>query len=328
MTLATRGGISITSVDERVENGNRIFRVSDPNALTQLIGWLKFTADGGQVLYRGQARMFPTMFASGLRGSNGAAISDAERASLAEAIGSYVTQIAGAGCQCEEGPFSYGSAHRCIETIARGRAGPLVGGTYRAVAEPLLQHYGIRTRWLDVVDNIWIALWFACHTQSTAGLRHAFHARRSPDSERVAAERSSTGQASESQTPMAYVAVIDTGSLRPTGIPGYLIGHEARIVDLRYAVPSVYVRPHAQHGLLVAPAKLQAGEDGALTQHVAAYIEITLNDALAWLGSGMMTSPFVLFPPAASDHGFRRLLDYAAAPPKVLGAITIYGPGA
>lgn len=27
---------------------------------------------------------------------------------------------------------------------------------------PLLQHYGISTPWLDVVDNIWVALWFSC----------------------------------------------------------------------------------------------------------------------------------------------------------------------
>ncbi len=133
---------------------------------------------------------------------------------------------------------------------------------------------------------------------------------------------------SDSPTPMAYVAVLDTGRLRSTGIPGYSIGDQSRIVDLRYAVPSVYLRPHAQHGVLVAPVKLMPGDDGALTQRVAAYIEITLNDALAWLGSGVMTSPFVLFPPAASDHGFRRLLDYASDPPAELGAVKIYGPGA
>lgn len=28
---------------------------------------------------------------------------------------------------------------------------------------PLLQHYGIKTSWLDVVDNLWVALWFGLH---------------------------------------------------------------------------------------------------------------------------------------------------------------------
>ena len=27
----------------------------------------------------------------------------------------------------------------------------------------VLQHYGIRTCWLDIVDNIWVALWFGSH---------------------------------------------------------------------------------------------------------------------------------------------------------------------
>ncbi|GAA2074685.1 FRG domain-containing protein [Aeromicrobium tamlense] len=271
--------------------------------------------------------MFPTMYASGLRRHDGKPASEAERAALAAAIGEYITSLAAADCRCGEGPFPFGTAHRCAEQIARGPAGPLVGSTFRAVVEPLLQHYGIRTRWLDVVDNIWIALWFACHTEETAGVRHAFHARRSPDAER-AAKGPSEDRGTDFPTPMAYVAVLDTGRLRPTNIPGYSIGEESRIVDLRYAVPSVYLRPHAQHGLLVAPAKLLPGDDGALTHRVVAYIEIPLMDALDWLGSGVMTSPFVLFPPAVSDHGYRRLLDYATNPPGALGAVKIYGPGA
>ena len=28
---------------------------------------------------------------------------------------------------------------------------------------PLLQHYGIKRSWLDVVDNLWVALWFGLH---------------------------------------------------------------------------------------------------------------------------------------------------------------------
>lgn len=327
MTRATRGEATISGVAQRTEAGHRVFRVSDPNALTQLMGWLKFTANGGQVLYRGQGRIHSSMYASGLRGIGGASASEAERATLATSLASYITQLAGSECRCNEGPFPFGTAHRCDEQVARGSAGPLVGSTYRAVAEPLLQHYGIRTRWLDVVDNIWIALWFACHTEKTEGLRHAFHQRRSPDAEQLAATTAAVAGTSRAHVPMAYVAVIDTGSLRSTQIPGYSIGDEIRVVDLRYAVPSVYLRPHAQHGILVAPPKLPSGGDGALTERVVAYIEIALNDALSWLGSGVMTSPFVLFPPAASDHGFRRLLDYVPVTPAQLGSIKIYGPG-
>ena len=34
---------------------------------------------------------------------------------------------------------------------------------FREDFRPLLQHYGIRTDWLDLVDNIFVALWFSNH---------------------------------------------------------------------------------------------------------------------------------------------------------------------
>jgi len=33
----------------------------------------------------------------------------------------------------------------------------------RKILDPLLQHYGIRTNQIDLVDNVWVALWFALH---------------------------------------------------------------------------------------------------------------------------------------------------------------------
>lgn len=321
--------MAIPGVSERLDGSVRVFSVREPNALTQLIGWLKFNSQGGQVVYRGQSRLHQTMYASGLRGSQGAPLKKAGRSVLAATLHRYIASLAGAPCICAEGPFSFGTAHRCHERVGRGVNGPLVGGTYRAAAEPLLQHYGIRTRWLDVVDNVWIALWFACHEQVTTS-RHAFHSRRSSEAEEADLSEGTLaepGRPAFQRHPMAYVAVLDTGMLRTTAVPGYSIGDNTRLVDLRYAVPSVYLRPHAQHGLLIAPAKLADTDDGALTDRVVAYVEILLRDALDWLGTGAMLSPFVLFPPAATDEGFRRLLDYAPSPPRQLGAITVYGPG-
>jgi hypothetical protein len=243
------------------------------------------------------------MQASGFRG-----LGATGREHVAAAVRRYIDELVGVPCTCTEGPFSYGMAHRCSERVRSEGSRYLVGGTMRAATEALLQHYGVRTRWLDVVDNIWIALWFACHRQLAEG-RHAFHLRRS--------------EAEEGQDAAAYIAVIETGPLRPTATSGYLMGDSLRLIDLRYAAPSVYLRPHAQHGLLVAPAKLD-NSDGTIP--VTAYLEIALTDALQWLGTGAMTSSYVLFPPAARDEGFRRLLR-APEPPPILGNITYYGPG-
>jgi hypothetical protein len=180
--------------------------------------------------------------------------------------------------------------------------------------EPLLQHYGLRTRWIDTVDNIWIALWFACHdfVVEEKSKRYAHHLRRS-----VAQEPDG----------YAYISVISSGLVEPVGTPGCWEGSMSRVIDLRVTAPSVYLRPHAQHGLLIAASnwnEIETIDIGPLHQ---ASLKIRLGDALEWLGDGTMLRPFVLFPPATVDHGYRRLLEYAKPPPANLGKFLVYGPG-
>lgn len=302
--------VSMSGVTSRHEDGYPIFAVEDPNALTQVIGWLKFTNSDSAVLYRGQTGKHPEMLPTGLRGLGGLE----GRRNLSHALRRAVSSLAGSECSCIGGPFPFGQAHRCVEQVRKhptsSPAAALVRGTYRAAAEPLLQHYGLRTRWLDVVDNIWVGLWFACHRQSTRG-RYAYHQRRSVAQEPLG---------------LAYIAVLRSGPLGATGVPGYRIGAESRLIDLRYAVPSVYLRPHAQHGLLLAASRLADASDVSLSKQVLAYIEVHLSDALEWLGHGVMTSSHVLFPPAVRDEGYRRLLEADLAT-DMLGTVTIYGSG-
>lgn len=300
---------SLRGATERAEHGVSIINVREPNTLTQVVGWLRFRSRSSMVLMRGQNSIHPDTLASGFRGLHGPG-----REHLAEQIRLYIDELCGSACGCGGGPFSFGQAHNCAEQLAKGASGKraLVSSTYRSAVEPLLQHYGIKTRWLDLVDNVWIALWFACHRQEMTG-RHAFHICRSP--------------AQEGSDASIYVAVMESGPLRTTSIPGYLVGPESRVVDLRYSVPSVNLRPHAQHALLMAPRRV-SDADGSLASQVTAYLEIRLVDALEWLGIGAMTSSHVLFPPAAIDEGFRRLLEHAAEPPEMLGSVSIFGPGA
>ncbi len=292
----------LRDVSIRHEDDHAILTVRDPTALIQTIGYLKYKAPAGYVLFRGQTRRHADMMASGLRG-----LGKVGRQSLAGRIRSHLADLANSACMCLDGPFSFGQAHRCIERV---QSGPIAAGTPYASLEPLLQHYGLKTRWLDAVDNVWVALWFATHEQVTAG-RFGYHQRLS---------ESSPGATT-------YIAVIRTGELSPTGIAGYQVGTETRLIDLRYAVPSIFLRPHAQHGLLVAPAHLDTGYDGSLKGNVLAYLEISLSNALAWLGAGQMTSAYTLFPPAVRDRGYRRLISSDVRPPDGLGDVILYGPG-
>jgi hypothetical protein len=293
---------------DRLEGQVVVHSVSDPNALTQLVGWYRFKSGGGKVVLRGQSNVFTEMLSSGYR------VTSVDN--LNRRANELVTNVFGKGCVCAGKASQYAHQHECLERVPqKGSAdfheNALVASTYRAVVEPLLQHYGVSTRWLDVVDNVWIALWFACHEQVSRD-EFAFHFRRST--------------VQEGPDAKAYIAVLDTGPLTSTHIPGYEINSEVRLVDLRYAVPSVFLRPHAQHGLLVAPRASKVGLVSLLPK-VVAYIEVGLADALDWLGSGAMLSTFVLFPPAVMDEGYRRLVDSQPIIPKVLGHLTLFGPG-
>lgn len=235
-----------------------------------------------------------------------------------KSLGTYIDSIYGTPCRCGARATKYKHMEECGERLQKDevRNGSLVSGTYRAAVEPLLQHYGINTRWIDVVDNIWVALWFACHRQITSG-RFAHHQRRSVVQEK------------DEQDSKAYIVVMETGTLQETVIPGYKVSENSRFIDLRYAVPSTYLRPHAQHGLLIAPRSLNTSKNpiGSLSDQVIGVIEVELEDALLWLGEGGMTTATSLFPPATYDEGYRRLLEYAKSPPSELGHLTYYGPG-
>jgi hypothetical protein len=98
-----------------------------------------------------------------------------------------------------------------------------------------------------------------------------------------------------------------------------------RIIDLRLAAPSTYLRPHAQHGLLVRP-----WQDDSENLILAAF-QIPLGKALDWLGTSNLLSPFGLYPPATVDAGYAHMIamesELEEPIPPCLGSITIIGPG-
>ncbi|MBS3179357.1 MULTISPECIES: FRG domain-containing protein [unclassified Pseudoclavibacter] len=300
------------NTQQRIEHGWNIWTVGTPHELTQISGYLKFRGSGGLSLFRGQASLHSTMSASAFRGEAGAPLARGGVSRHGTALRDYIDEIVGSPCTCLRAR-EYRYAHECTEKVAS--KGALINSTHRAAVEPLLQHYGLRTRWIDVVDNIWVALWFACHRQITVG-RYAHHSRRSVSQEPASAK--------------AYVFVMSTGTLEKTHIPGYSLSSTTRFVDLRYCVPSLYLRPHAQHGALIAPLKLDLsaprGSIGSLSSSVEGVLEVDLNDALSWLGQGVMTSAAALFPPATYDEGYRLLLDNSPMPGPALGHLTAFGP--
>lgn len=160
-----------------------------------------------------------------------------------------------------------------------------------SVLEGLLQQYGLDTTWFDVVDNIWVALWFACFksiypvttklTDDKTCVRSYIHMIRR--------------EAHKEQDRERYAYILLLGADK-----------NAEVVDLRCSLPSVFIRPHVQHGLLV---RLKDKNAVNMVSLIKGIIRIDLLDALAWLGEGRTLLPESIMPPPNYDSGFRQLLE-------------------
>ena len=179
-----------------------------------------------------------------------------------------------------------------------------------SVVEGVLQQYGMRTRWIDAVDNIWIALWFACHHAwcwKDGDMEYLHYSIRSPRLEGEGVH-------------YAYIYVLGFNSgyssldkkKRRTFVPGMSWGENAEMLDLRYAIPSLFLRPHAQHGVLLRSFKyLPNGGmryNSDMSDLVQGVIRFDLLDGLEWLGYGASLDVSSVFPPPAFDSGYGDLL--------------------
>jgi hypothetical protein len=284
-----------TTADSAVD----ALRIESLSRLVQAVGYLKYRAPDGNSYLRGQPSLYrgtvePTLF-RGVRD-----VSSLER-QLNKLIG------AAADWKCEHPDHSPTVCSEILAPAPKSSRRLFKAGVPRYAAEPLLQHYGIHTRWIDVVDNVWVALWFACHRFIRVN-------------EHIHVVRRNVADGGED---FVYIITITTLGKMMERRPGfYRCDDGTRVIDLRKAIPSFYLRPHAQHGLLIRPQADQG-------EFQLAALQIPLARALEWLGSSVLLSPFGLFPPASVDVGYRRLLDYIKYQDvnQSLGYIDIIGPG-
>lgn len=264
------------------ESGHRVFHVSSPHALMQAVGYLKHTVEPWERIYmRGQARLYeqlsPTLY-RGLRN-----------------------------------PASQGRRHQTLEKVIQEfrAASSLFKQMPDYAQEPLLQHYGIKTTWLDIVDNIWVALWFATNRAYIAGNENQYM-HFSP----IEKDKSSE---------FSYILLIKTEDSRQERVSkGITKGNSTEMIDLRIAAPSVFLRPHAQHGLLFRSRGTKGGRLMDYHKDVAGIIRFPLEDGKKWLGEGALHNTRALFPPPFYDSGYKILLDVKLRE-RSLGVITHIG---
>lgn len=266
-------------------SGTDVLHVDEPHALVMAAGYLKFTlaknASEG-VYFRGQRKLYGTLSPTLYRG--------------------LATQK------------PQDNRHKALSgLIDRFKASGAIFGSFGEYAhEPLLQHYGIATSWIDLVDNIWIALWFACHRAQSIGKQgeYVHFERRIPSTD-------------ESHAYLLLIAA-DISS-RARHKPGYYFGDNTELVDLRMAAPSVFLRPHAQHGLLF---RKKGGDNGRALDYsdqIRGVLRVDLAKALDWLGVGKSVSTHSLFPPPYYDNGYQILLTCGVAGDKTVGTISHIG---
>lgn len=84
--------------------------------------------------------------------------------------------------------------------------------------------------------------------------------------------------------------------MRRKGLSRYSGGY---VIDMREAVPSFYLRPHAQHGLLWLPDESVAGaeQDDEIGDVQACVFRIPTEAVLRWLRAAEMFSPSGIYPP-------------------------------
>ena len=266
----------------RCGDSSPVFEVSTQHGLNQLLGNAKFNnREYGEVLYRGQCNLYDTVMPSLFR-----------KCKLVhgkmKALNSLIQSVK------DDEPL-------CKDLKINGNPDS------EAIIEAALQHYGVPTRYIDLVDNHWVALWM--------GLYHAQKAKRIIDyyhyeKRTVLIEKLVNGDYKGNKLDDLYQFILLIAVPSLMGKEGVKKADGFLQVDLRQALPSIFLRPHAQHGIVVRRKGDDRGKPSFydVASQVVGVLKIRIDIADKWLGNGTLLTMENLFPPAAVDYGYDLLL--------------------
>lgn len=166
------------------------------------------------------------------------------------------------------------------------------------IIEGLLQHYGIKTHFIDVVDNHWIALWF--------GLYKAIEIK---SVKSYICYRKRTINKIKCDDGYQYMILIASNNNLTNLFNLNETKSETVTIDLRANTPSTFLRPHAQHGLVIRKLKNDETSGYDISKYVVGIIKISINCVDKWLGDGTLLTVDNLFPSPAYDLGYDLLLE-------------------
>ena len=250
-----------------------VYEIKSFHSLTQLIGFGKYLNKGECNVYlRGQTSLYEgLMTPSVLRPKKNKKTGIAEPLSCGKRISDY--------------------KHYIHESLSCTKS---FNSWDKLLIEPLLQHYGIKTYWLDVVDNVWVALWFSLHTTTPT----------------IVDSREYIHISENAPDQYGYVFLMGCDAQKEDKeLPGVYRGNTTLLVDLRKAVPSYFLRPHAQHGLMLKKTSEKPNDYADYSDKIIAVAKVSVADGLRWIGQTGLLSVQSLFPPPYYDTGFASLMN-------------------
>lgn len=288
-TLTISGSQYIDTYHFSCGNNVPIYEVSTVHALNQVIGHAKFNNQSyGNVYYRGECRLHPSLKPSLFRN-----LKNTEKAT--ERISKLIQNFVDDEYMRNE-----------LKII------PSDFETSKSKIEGMLQHYGVPTRFIDVVDNHWIALWMGLNkAENLKQYNQYYHyIERS-----IPLVELAKGDATPDELLFQYVLLIAVPFSDVRTFTGIQSSADYIEVDLRQALPSTFLRPHAQHGLVLRRKVHQPTSYGAdaydIAPAVIGIIKIRIDKVHEWMGNGGLLTQNNLFPPPAYDYGYDLLLSRA-----------------
>ena len=264
-----------------------VYEVITVHGLNQLIGHAKFNNQTyGKVYYRGEARLHETLLPSLLR-----KMKNTSKATET------INKISERFINDEHMKNELKVNRNEIESS-------------RIKIEGMLQHYGVATRYIDVVDNHWIALWMGLNRAEEIGQfnKYYHYTERS-----IPLGEFAKGEKISNELLFQYVLLIAVPFSTEQNLNGIQMSEDYVEVDLRQALPSTFLRPHAQHGLVIRKKLHMNG--GLVTNNmydmasaVIGIIKVRIDRVRDWIGSGELLTQNNLFPSPAYDYGYDLLL--------------------
>jgi hypothetical protein len=283
-----------------------LYEVEKMSAFNQLIGHAKFVnAQYGNVYYRGVDGLYDTVLPSVMR---------RRRFGNAKDLNQLLNKI------CDDDYFHDSLKLRDVPQKKDDETYYLSNEIKRKnkhCVEGLLQHYAGNTRFLDVVDNHWVALWMGlhCFVKGGKGFRYCRCEKRELSLGDIYQLSDSTlNTRFLGKNIYEYILLLAMPYAESNPKCGIVETKEFVEVDLRKVLPSIYLRPHAQHALVIRRRDVTPNTTKVsasyydLASQVIAIFRVRIDKASLWLGNGNLLTASNLFPSPSVDQGYNSLL--------------------